>query len=91
MNSTTKAYLLFLFLIFTTPCTAQLERQTYTNAYDLHFTMQPDSTIIYSWRENGAYSNYSISAYGRDSNRNFFTKIYFKGFPFYKRLKTEFE
>jgi len=91
MNSTTKAYLLFLFLIFTTPCTAQLERQTYTNAYDLNFTMQSDSTITYPWLENASYSNYCMSAYGRDSNRNFFMKIYFKGFPFYNRLKTEFE
>lgn len=91
MNLTTKAHLLFLFLIFTMPCIAQLERQTYTSAYDLHFTMQSDSAIIYSWRENASYRNYSTSAYMQDSNRNLFIKRYAKGFPFSKRLKTEYE
>lgn len=90
-NSTTKAYLLFLLLAISMSCLAQLERQTYTNVYDLHFTMKSDSTIIYPWRENASYSNYSISAYRQDSNRKLFIKRYLKGFPFYKRLRTEYE
>lgn len=88
-----KTQILFLiFLIFyTTPCSAQLEKQTYTNVYDLHFSMQPDSSIIYSWRENAAYNNYAIPTYMKDSDRNLFMKKFRTGFPFYNHLRAEYE
>lgn len=88
-----KTQILFLvfFIFHTTSCTAQLEKQTYTHVYDLHFTMQPDSTIVYPWRENGAYSNYSIPFYINDSGRNLFTMRFMTGFPFYNHLRTEYE
>ena len=62
---------------------AQSTKQTYTDAYDLHFTMRPDSNVNYPWRENAAFSNYSIPIYLKDSNRELFAKRYIKGFPFY--------
>ena len=93
MNSITKLHVLFffVFIFYTVSCTAKLEKQTYTNVYDLHFAMRSDSAVVYPWRENGAYSNYTIPAYIQDSNRNLFAKKYFKGFPFSKRLRSEYE
>ena len=85
MNSITKLHLLFffVFIFYTVSCTAKLEKQTYTNVYDLHFAMRSDSAVVYPWRENGAYSNYTIPAYIQDSNRNLFAKKYFKGGCYY--------
>ncbi|WP_254150711.1 hypothetical protein [Bacteroides fragilis] len=93
MNSITKLHVLFffVFIFYAVSCTAKLEKQTYTNVYDLHFAMRFDSAVVYPWRENGAYSNYTIPAYIQDSNRNLFAKKYFKGFPFSKRLRSEYE
>jgi hypothetical protein len=68
MNSITKLHVLFffVFIFYTVSCTAKLEKQTYTNVYDLHFAMRSDSAVVYPWRENGAYSNYTIPAYIQD-------------------------
>src|SRR5690554_5777238 len=46
---------------------------------------------MYQWRENGAYSNYSIPIYMQDSAGNLFARKFIKGFPFYNRLRTEYE
>ena len=56
MNSITKLHVLFffVFIFYTVSCTAKLEKQTYTNVYDLHFAMRSDSAVVYPWRENGA-------------------------------------
>ena len=63
MNSITKLHVLFffVFIFYAVSCTAKLEKQTYTNVYDLHFAMRFDSAVVYPWRENGAYSNYTIN------------------------------
>lgn len=92
MNLTTKTYLLFLFIgvVYAISCTPQSNKLTYTNVYDLHFTMQHDTTMRYSWLENAAYSNYSNPTYIQDSNRNLFAKIFVKEFPYSKQLRTEY-
>lgn len=53
MNSITKLHVLFffVFIFYTVSCTAKLEKQTYTNVYDLHFAMRSDSAVVYPWRE----------------------------------------
>ena len=58
MNSITKLHVLFffVFIFYTVSCTAKLEKQTYTNVYDLHFAMRSDSAVVYPWRENGEAS-----------------------------------
>lgn len=93
MNLAMKTHILALLFLFfyATSCMAQSTKQTYTDAYDLHFTMRPDSYVNYPWRENAAFSNYSIPAFLKDSNRKLFAKRYIKGFPFYNRLRTECE
>ena len=93
MNLAMKTHILALLFLFfyATSCMAQSTKQTYTDAYDLHFTMRPDSNVSYTWRENAAFSNYSIPAFLKDSNRKLFAKRYIKGFPFYNRLRTECE
>ncbi len=65
--------------------------KNYTKGYDLHFTMQSDSAVIYPWLENAAYSNYNLSGYMQGMNRVLFIKIYSKGFPFLNRLRTEYQ
>ncbi len=87
----THTFALFFLFFYATLCMAQSTKQTYTDAYDLHFTMRPDSNVNYPWRENAAFSNYSIPIYLKDSNRKLFAKRYIKGFPFYNRLRTEYE
>lgn len=87
----THTFALFFLFFYATLCMAQSTKQTYTDAYDLHFTMRPDSNVNYPWRENAAFSNYSIPIYLKDSNRELFAKRYIKGFPFYNRLRTECE
>ena len=89
MNSTTKTHTLFffVFIFYAVSCTAKLGKQTYTNIYDLHFAMRSDSAVVYPWRENGAYSNYTIPTYIQDSNRNLLAKKNFKGIPFSKRIR----
>ena len=49
MNSITKLHVLFffVFIFYTVSCTAKLEKQTYTNVYDLHFAMRSDSAVVY--------------------------------------------
>ena len=53
MNSITKLHVLFffVFIFYAVSCTAKLEKQTYTNVYDLHFAMRFDSAVVYPWRE----------------------------------------
>ena len=48
MNSITKLHVLFffVFIFYTVSCTAKLEKQTYTNVYDLHFAMRSDSAVF---------------------------------------------
>ena len=43
MNSITKLHVLFffVFIFYAVSCTAKLEKQTYTNVYDLHFEFKP--------------------------------------------------
>jgi len=93
MKLTVKTHILALLLIvfYAITCTAQLKKQTYSDAYNLHFNMQSDSMVMCQWRENGAYSNYSIPIYMKDSTDYLFAKKFFKGFPFYNRLRTEYE
>lgn len=93
MNLAMKTHILALFFLFfyATSCMAQSAKQTYTDVYDLHFTMRPDSNVNYPWRENAAFGNYTIPIYLKDSNRELFAKRFIKGFPFYNRLRTEHE
>lgn len=81
-NNKTPCIVFFVFIFYTVSCTAKLEKQTYMNVYDLHFAMRSDSAVVYPWRENGAYSNYTIPAYIQDSNRNLFAKNILKDFLF---------
>ena len=84
-----KLLLLISFFIF-----FQIEKvrgQTYTAIYDLQFSMQGDSSVVYPWFENAAYSNYSISTYVQESNRKMFAKKFIKGFPFSNHLRTEYQ
>ncbi|MDD4697524.1 MAG: hypothetical protein PHR52_08305, partial [Fermentimonas sp.] len=65
MKKQFKLLLLISFFIF-----FQIEKvigQTYTAIYDLQFSMQGDSSVVYPWFENAAYSNYSISTYVQES------------------------
>lgn len=87
----TQILALFLLIIHAISCVAQSKDQTYTDVYDLHFTMQPDSNVVYPWRENAAFSNYSFPVYLQESNRKLFAKKIFKNFPFYNQLRTEYE
>ena len=84
-----------LFLVFcmgiVASCASQERRPTYLDAYDLHFTMQDDSTVVYSWRGNAAYANYAFPAFIKDVNHNLFAMRYMKGFPYNNHLRTEFE
>ncbi|MGP1540146.1 erythromycin esterase family protein [Bacteroides pyogenes] len=93
MHLTIKTHISALFFLFfyTTSCAAQSKERTYTSVYDLHFTMQPDSIVVYPWRENAAFSNHSIPVYLQDSNRKLFAKKFTKDFPFSNQLKTEYE
>lgn len=93
MHLTIKTQILAIVLLIfhATSCTAQSKEQTYTDVYDLHFTMQPDSIVVYPWRENAAFSNYSVPVYLQDSNRKLFAKKFAKSFPFYNQLRTEYE
>lgn len=93
MNLTIKAHILALFFLifYALSCTAQSKKQIYTDVYNLHFAMQPDSSVVYPWRENAAFSNYSIPVYLQDSGRKLFAKKFIKGFPFSNQLRTEYE
>ena len=69
---------------------AQIEKLTYTRAYDLDFNILPDSMRLYNWIENAAYQPYSLSWGVEDPTRSLFGKRNFAEFPFMKQLKTEF-
>ncbi len=71
--------------------TSQTITQSYTNVYDLHFSMRPDSSIVYPWIENAAYSLYTTPVPFTELDRTLFSRKYFSGFPFYDRLMTEYE
>ena len=82
---------LILFLTFAIPSIAQSEKQTYTRAYDLNFSMQPDSMRLYPWTENAAYIGHGIALGRKDSTRILFSKNYIKGsIPLTNKLRTEF-
>jgi hypothetical protein len=58
----------------------------YTEAYDLTFKMEQDSTVLYPWKGNVAYY------YEKPILSNgLFTNVYFKQSPLLERLKTEYE
>lgn len=82
--------LLFYLLLQSISCVAQVKPKTYTDLYDLHFTMNAPS-IEYPWLENAAYGNYTIPFFTQDSNSRLFMKRYPKQFPFADRLRTEYE
>ena len=81
---------LILFFILAIPSIAQSEKLTYTRAYDLNFVMQPDSMRLYSWIENGAYTNSGITLGRKDANRILFSKNYMKALPLINKLRSEF-
>lgn len=82
-------FFLEIFSLCALSCNAQTSGQTYSKMYNLNFEIKEDSLILYHWRENGAYANYSLSFSKGDTDRLLFTKVYFKGFPFCDRLRTE--
>ncbi|HHU26806.1 MAG TPA: erythromycin esterase family protein [Bacteroidales bacterium] len=86
-----RTYILFLpfVVLCAMSCTAQSEKQTYTELYDLHFAMPHGTTVRYPWLDNGAYSFYSLPASIKDSTNNLIARIYLKGSPFLNRLRTE--
>lgn len=89
---TIEYFFILIFISLSNICSfAQTTNLTYTDAYDLNFTFKNDSSILYTWRENGAYSNYTIPMSNKYLNRTLFTKAYLKGFPFSDRLKVEYE
>lgn len=83
-------FLLFYVFIYSLSCTAQSLSKTYTDVYDLNFTMV-DSSIIHPWIENAAYSNYTTPVYIEDSDSSLFARKYLKMFPFTDRLRVEYE
>lgn len=83
-------FLLFYFFIYSLSCTAQSLSKTYTDMYDLNFTMV-DSSIVHPWIENAAYSNYTTPVYIEDSDSSLFARKYLKMFPFTDRLRVEYE
>ncbi len=56
----TSALFLVFYMGIVASCASQERRPTYSDAYNLHLTMQDDSTIVYSWRGNAAYANYAF-------------------------------
>lgn len=87
----TKIYALFLLFLHAVTGAAQLPQQTYTDAYDLDFSMAYDASILYPWLENAAYANHATSIFIEEKDQTIFAKAYEKGSPVADRLKTEFE
>lgn len=83
-------FLLLCIFIHSLSCTAQSLSKTYTDVYDLNFTMV-DSSIVHPWIENAAYSNYTTPVYIEDSGFSLFAKKYLGIFPFTDRLRVEYE
>lgn len=83
--------IVFFILFFYSGCSGQSFQPTYVEVYDLNFKMKVDSLTKYPWRENVAYSPYTIPSYTHESDRSLFTKIYVEDFPFIDRLRTEYE
>ena len=84
------SFLLLYIFIHSLSCTAQSLSKTYTDVYDLNFTMV-DSSIVHPWIENAAYSNYTTPVYIEDSGFSLFAKKYLGIFPFTDRLRVEYE
>lgn len=82
-------FLIEIFSICALACNAQTSSKTYSNVYDLNFTMKGDSLNRYPWHENAAYAINSIPFSKKVADRLLFTKAYLKGFPFCDRLRTE--
>ena len=87
-----RVLLFFYITLLCIKCTGHSSKPTYSDIYDLNFTMKSDSLVVYPWLENAAYSNNTLNGYIDDSSiRPLYTKWYLKGFPFINRLKTENE
>lgn len=81
--------LLYVF-IYSLACVAQSPSKTYTDVYDLNFSMVNPS-IVHPWIENAAYSNYTTPVFIKDSLSTLFARKYLKIFPFTDRLRVEYE
>lgn len=44
-------------------CAPQSISKNYTDVYNLHFSVEPDSTIVYPWMENAGYLGYNCIPY----------------------------
>lgn len=82
-------YFLFFISFYCISCMAQSTKQNYTNAYNLNFTIKPDSTLVYPWLENAAFASYTFPVSVKDSSRTLFGRKYFNSFPFIDHLRTE--
>lgn len=68
---------------------AQTAEQSYSKAYNLDFTIKPDSSVMYPWLGNAAYSLYTMPFEVKHIDRGLFANMYFKGDPYIDRLKSE--
>ncbi|MDR3118609.1 MAG: erythromycin esterase family protein [Mediterranea sp.] len=83
---------IFLFLLAGVLCFGQNRERTYTKEYDLHFHMT-DSTALFPWRVNAAYSLFLLpfSVQEKKGDRFLFTLLYPKGHLFVDRLRAELD
>lgn len=65
-------------------CAPQSISKNYTDAYNLHFSVKPDSSIVYPWMENAGYLGYNCIPY----NFRLYSR---KNIKELGRLMTEFE
>ncbi|MDY5238635.1 erythromycin esterase family protein [Bacteroides helcogenes] len=87
-----KYWIIVLLLFVTIFSSAQVDNLTYTEAYDLHFKWDLDSTALYPWRGNAAYGQFTLPFHIKDADRILFSLVYSKDFPFdVNRLRTEWE
>ena len=86
-----KEYFILIFIcVCTLSCVAQPVSKCYSDAYNLHFSINTNSSIGYSWMENAAYLGCAVPYLIEESGRRLLAKKYFKGFQS-DRLRTEIE
>ena len=82
-------FTLFFLVLYCLKSSAQSPQKTYSEIYNLHFTMKLDSGGVYPWMDNLAYVSCSMPGYAESSDRLLYRKMYTKGFPFTDRLRSE--
>ena len=81
--------ILIAFTLQAKSCMSQSHEQPYSKVYNLDFTIKPDSSVMYPWLANAAYSLYTIPFEVEHIDRSLFANMYFKGNPYIDRLKSE--